>query len=104
LPAESICDSAVLAAHVFAEDPIKLGELVRRIASKDPAARLNVLVADGTRILATNWGNELCYRQFPDGVVVASEPYDDLPGWIDVPDRHLVIATRDTVDVTPLEA
>ncbi|PQM49475.1 Gamma-glutamyl-hercynylcysteine sulfoxide hydrolase [Mycobacterium talmoniae] len=39
----------------------------------------------------------------PDGVVVASEPYDDDPGWQDVPDRHLVTVTEDRVTLTPLE-
>jgi glutamine amidotransferase len=31
-----------------------------------------------------------------DGVVVASEPYDDDPAWEEVPDRHLVEVDRDT--------
>ena len=40
----------------------------------------------------------------PDGVVVASEPYDDDPRWVDVPDRHLLEVTRDGVAVTALES
>ena len=39
----------------------------------------------------------------PDGVVIASEPYDDDPDWTDVPDHHLVSATAETVTVTNLE-
>ncbi|EUA78599.1 hypothetical protein I553_2889 [Mycobacterium xenopi 4042] len=39
-----------------------------------------------------------------DGVVVASEPYDDDPNWEDVPDRHVVEVTADGVTLTALEA
>ena len=38
-----------------------------------------------------------------DGVVVASEPYDDDPRWTDVPDHHLVDVTADAVTLTDLE-
>lgn len=37
-------------------------------------------------------------------VVVASEPYDDAPGWVEVPDRHLLTATALEVSVRPLAA
>ncbi|MCW2759533.1 MAG: amidohydrolase [Nocardioidaceae bacterium] len=101
--AESVCDSAVLAAHVFAEGPDQLGETVRKVAAADPAAYLNLLLTDGTRILATTWGDPLSYLVEPDGVVVASEPYDDDPRWVDVPDGHLLEATPAGVAVTSLE-
>ena len=39
-----------------------------------------------------------------DGVVVASEPYDDDPRWADVPDHHLVDVTGRRVTITDLEA
>jgi gamma-glutamyl hercynylcysteine S-oxide hydrolase len=38
-----------------------------------------------------------------DGLVLASEPYDDQPGWEDVPDRHLVEVTAEGVTLTALE-
>ena len=99
--AESVCDSAVLAAHVFAQmtthmttqatpGPDHLAKIVVEVADLDPSARLSLLLTDGNRILATTWGDELSYLVEPDGVVVASEPYDDDPRWIDVPDRHLL--------------
>ncbi|MCL9760676.1 ergothioneine biosynthesis protein EgtC [Frankia sp. AiPa1] len=62
------------------------------------AARLNLLVTDGTQLVATAWGETLVYRVEADGVLVASEPDDDAPGWIHVPDRHLLVA--DTRKVT----
>ena len=73
------------------------------MARLDPGARLSLLLTDGDRILATTWGDPLSYLVEPDGVVVASEPYDDDPRWVDVPDRHLLEATRDGVAVTALE-
>jgi gamma-glutamyl hercynylcysteine S-oxide hydrolase len=101
--AESVCDSAVLAAHVFAQGPAHLAKVVTEVAALDPVARLSLLLTDGRRILATTWGDPLSYLEEPDGVVVASEPYDDDPRWVDVPDHHLLEATPDRVVVTPLE-
>ena len=64
--------------------------------------RLNLLAADGARIAATACGDTLSWRADERGVVVASEPYDDGPGWVDVPDRSLLLATPDGVTVSPL--
>ena len=100
--AESVCDSAVLAAHVFAQGPEHLGKVVTEVARLDPQARLSLLLTDGERILATTWGDPLSYLEETDGVVVASEPYDDDPRWVDVPDRRLVEVTRAGVTVTDL--
>jgi predicted glutamine amidotransferase len=35
-------------------------------------------------------------------VVVASEPFDDDPDWIEVDDERFVVATADGVEITPL--
>lgn len=64
--------------------------------------RLSFLLGDGEQITATAWGTSLCWRRLPGGVVVASEPYDDDPSWVDVPDRSLLIADRTGVAVSPL--
>jgi len=90
--------------------------------------RLNVLLADGTSLWATTWGDTLWWRPVgagparrapaaadrrPDGadgagVVVASEPLDDDPAWTAVPERSLLEATREgdavAVRVRPLAA
>ena len=68
----------------------------------DPLARLNILAANGSRLLATTWGDTLSILRRDDGVVLASEPYDDAPDWEDVPDRHLVEVTADGVTLTSL--
>jgi len=102
--AGSVCDSALLAAHVLAEGPGQLGRTVAQVGARDPGARLNLLLADGRRLLATTWGDVLSVLVDDDGVVVASEPYDDDPRWRDVPDRHLVEVSAAGVTLTALEA
>jgi gamma-glutamyl hercynylcysteine S-oxide hydrolase len=101
--AESICDSALLAAHVFASGPSEVVATLSAVAAADPDAYLNVLMTDGEQIVGVTWGDELSYLVEPDGVVVASEPWDDDPRWIDVPDHHLILVTSAGVTVTDLE-
>ncbi|MBD8869654.1 ergothioneine biosynthesis protein EgtC [Nocardioides donggukensis] len=102
--AESACDSALLAAHVFDRGPDLLGETVRAVAGRDPAAYLGLLLTDGERILATTWGDPLSHLVTDEGVAVASEPWDDDPRWVDVPDRSLLEVTPAGVTVTELES
>ena len=101
--AESVCDSAILAAVVFERGLDTLGETIAEIGMADPLARLSVLAANGSRLLATAWGDTLSILRRHDGVVLASEPYDESPDWEDVPDRHLVEVTADGVRMTPLD-
>lgn len=75
---------------------------VVRLAASTAGGRLNLLLTDGHSIAATVWGDTLCWRATRGGVVVASEPYDDEPGWTDLPDRSLLTATPDGVSVGPL--
>jgi len=102
--AESACDSAQLAAHLFDFGPERAGEFVRDLGKRDPDARLNLLLTDGRRIIATRWNDTLSILRTGGGVVVASEPYYDDPGWADVPDHHLVDVADGVVTVTELEA
>ncbi|SPM39942.1 Predicted glutamine amidotransferase [Mycobacterium numidiamassiliense] len=101
--AESVCDSAVLAATIFALGPDAVGETIAQIGALDGDARLNILVADGSRMLATTWGDTLSILRRDDGVVLASEPYDDDSAWEDIPDRHLVEVTATDVTLTALD-
>ena len=78
-----------------------LTEVVRR-AEEAGGGRLTMLVTDGQVITATVWGTSLCWRRLPAGVVVASEPYDDDPSWVDVPDRSLLVADATGATVEPL--
>ena len=101
--AESVCDSAVLAATVFERGLDALGDTIAEVGMADPLARLNILAANGSRLLASAWGDTLSILRRHDGVVLASEPYDESPDWEDVPDRHLVEVTAEGVTMTPLD-
>jgi glutamine amidotransferase len=104
---EASTDSAVLWALV--EQRLAAGAGVADAAAGVVAhaaatvdARLNLLLTDGAQIVGTTWGDTLSYRADERGVVVASEPYDDTAGWVDVPDRSLLVARPDGVTVEPL--
>ncbi|MDT5302365.1 MAG: gamma-glutamyl hercynylcysteine S-oxide hydrolase [Mycobacterium sp.] len=101
--AESTVDSALLAALIFDRGLDRLGETVTEVGAADPNARLNILAANGSRMLATTWGDTLSVLRRDDGVVLASEPYDDDPHWQEVPDRHLVQVEGAHVELTPLK-
>jgi gamma-glutamyl hercynylcysteine S-oxide hydrolase len=101
--AESTVDSAMLAALIFERGLDNLGDTISEVGAADPDSRLNILAANGSRLLATTWGDTLSVLRRSDGVVLASEPYDDHPNWRDVPDRHLVEVVDDRVTLTPLK-
>ncbi|NTY59693.1 ergothioneine biosynthesis protein EgtC [Mycolicibacterium sphagni] len=101
--AESTVDSAVLAALIFDRGLDNLGDTIAEVGTADPGARLNILAANGSRLLATTWGDTLSVLRREDGVVLASEPYDDHPDWQDIPDRHLVEVSGGQVSLTPLK-
>jgi glutamine amidotransferase len=101
--AESVVDSAVLAALIFRRGLDQLGATVAEVGAADPNARLNIMAANGSRLLATTWGDTLSVLRRLDGVVLASEPYDDHPDWQDIPDRHLVDVRDGTVTLTALD-
>ena len=88
--AESTNDSALLAALIFDRGLDSLGQTIVEVAAADPNARLNILAGNGSRLLATTWGDTLSVLHRRDGVILASEPYDDDPAWEEIPDRQLV--------------
>lgn len=79
-----------------------VASVVTEVAAAAPGSRLNLLLTDGSTIVATTWTHALWVRALPGAVVVASEPYDEDPGWREVPDGHLVTATPSDVDMTRL--
>jgi len=101
--AESTVDSAVLAALIFDRGLDDLADTIVEVGASDPGARLNIMAANGSRLLATTWGDTLSVLRREDGVVLASEPYDDHPDWQDIPDRHLVEVSGGQVSLTPLK-
>lgn len=79
-----------------------LAGTVRDVAARTEG-RYNLLIADGEAIAATAYGDTLVYRTGGGAVVVASEPSDDDPGWVEVPDRSVLVAADGRVTVKPLE-
>jgi glutamine amidotransferase len=101
--AESTNDSALLAALILERGLDVLGDTIVEVAAADPNARLNILAANGSQLRATTWGDTLSVLRQDDGVVLASEPYDDNPAWQEIPDRHLVVVEDSRVDLIPLK-
>lgn len=80
-----------------------LGALLVELADRAPASRLNFLLGDGRTLWATRWGNSLfTHLAWHGGRVVASEPFDDDPGWVPVPDGSLVTVTEAGCTVAPI--
>jgi glutamine amidotransferase len=74
------------------DDPaVALAATVAEVSAAAPGSRLNLLLTDGARGYATAIGHSLSVHHTPGRLVVASEPFDDDPAWIPVPDRHLVV-------------
>lgn len=68
--------------------------------------RLNLMLTDGELLAATACGDTLYVQTSLDdngavGTVVASEPYDDEPGWQPVADRTLVLVDRSGPTLRP---
>jgi glutamine amidotransferase len=101
--AESTNDSAVLAALIFERGMDALGDTIAEVAATDPNARLNILAGNGSQLRATTWGDTLFVLRSHDGVVLASEPFDDDPGWQEIPDRQLVTVEGSHVELTGLK-
>jgi gamma-glutamyl hercynylcysteine S-oxide hydrolase len=79
-----------------------LAATISAVRSAGLDGRFNFLLTDGRVIAATAAGDTLFYRHREGSVLVASEPGDDEPGWAEVPDDSVVIATPQQVSVTGL--
>jgi gamma-glutamyl hercynylcysteine S-oxide hydrolase len=84
-----------------------LAAVIGLLDAAQVSGRFNFLLTDGRMIAATAAGHSLWYRRTTqaggDSVVVASEPTDSEPGWIEVPDRSLLAASPGGVGIRPLE-
>jgi dimethylhistidine N-methyltransferase/ergothioneine biosynthesis protein EgtC len=108
LALQSRSDTALVWAMVLrrlragAQPAQALAGTITAIASAGGTGRFNLLLTDGSTIAATAAGDSLCYRQRAGGVIVASEPHDDEPGWHEVPQGSVIEATATGVLVSPL--
>lgn len=100
-------DSEVLFACVRqasrsgADLPDAIAQTVHAVLSLAPA-RLNLIVGDADRLIATALGDTLFTRRSTTGAWVASEPTDEEPGWTEVADGSLVTVTATDTTVVPL--
>lgn len=116
----ALTDSAALAALVAAElrarGPDQLGAALaaavtvaeKLCADAGEAATLTLLAADGRRIAGVRAAlgrasHTLFTRRRGAAALIASEPLDDGPGWVEVPDRHLVELDADGLSTRPLD-
>lgn len=108
---EGTTDSEVLFALVL--DQLDAGcspaEALDHVISQVLArteGRLNLLLSDGAQIFATTCGNSLFTLRgtglAAGGVLVASEPLDEDPGWTVVVPGSVVTANLDAMRVDPL--
>jgi glutamine amidotransferase len=99
-------DSALLWALVRRRlrDGASAQEAVERtvleVAAAAPGSRLNLMLTDGSVLVATAWTHALSTLATPEHVVVASEPWDTDPRWSAVPDKHMVVVV-DKDDPSP---
>jgi glutamine amidotransferase len=71
-----------------------LAATTAEILAAAPGSRLNLLLTNGTTAYATTYGHSLSVQSGPGRITAASEPFDDRPDWIPVPDGRLLTADR----------
>lgn len=109
LTLEATTDSVLLWALLrewleAGEDPLAaVTWLTGVVEEAGPGSRLNLLLTDGRTLIGTAWTHSLSYLDIGDGVLVASEPCDDDPGWTPVPDHHAVRVTGAGVEIIALQ-
>ena len=117
----TLTDAAVLALAVAGELRARPGggllaalaaavqEAEAACAAAGEGAALTLLAADGQRVAGVRSAlgspsPTLFTREGPGAVLAASEPLDSEPGWVEVPDRHLVELTAGGARHLPLDA
>ncbi|MBG0566271.1 ergothioneine biosynthesis protein EgtC [Actinoplanes aureus] len=94
-PTDSAALWALVRARLRAGEPAAkaVATVAGEVAASAPGSRLNLLLTDGTQLVATTLGHSLSVRSRRDSVLIASEPLDADPSWRSVPDGRLVVAT-----------
>jgi glutamine amidotransferase len=85
-----------------ADPAAALRATVAEVLDRAPGSRLNLLLTDGARAFATTAGHALSLRDRAGEVLIASEPFDDGPGWVAMPDHRLVSTRLTTYTVEDL--
>ncbi|MCM4078673.1 ergothioneine biosynthesis protein EgtC [Paractinoplanes hotanensis] len=101
-------DSALLWALV--RDQLRRGSglfeavagTVASVAASAPGSRLNLLLTDGTTVVASTVGHALSVLADEHSVLVSSEPLDADPSWRPVPDGTILVAEPGSLKQIPL--
>jgi gamma-glutamyl hercynylcysteine S-oxide hydrolase len=94
--------AALLTAIDNGQDPSDALTGVVKSVSENSGGALNLVLQDDDRIVASASGNSLFHRTIDNGVLVASEPFDDHQDWARIPDGSVVQASLEGITVTPL--
>ncbi|MEU4425328.1 ergothioneine biosynthesis protein EgtC, partial [Actinoplanes sp. NPDC024001] len=100
-PTDSAALWALVRARLRAGEPAAkaVAGVVGEVIVAAPGSRLNLLLTDGTQLVATTLGHALSVRARPGSVLIASEPLDAHPAWRPVPDGRLVVATASALSL-----
>jgi glutamine amidotransferase len=84
------------------ESPAESVAKVNALVEPGPGVRANMLLTDGTRVIATANGNSLFTKVSDEGVRLASEPTEDPTSWKRVADLSIIEADRDGMTIESL--
>jgi glutamine amidotransferase len=103
-PVDSALMFGLAASRWSAGTPLgaALVEVIREVQTVG-GGRLNMLAVDGRSIAGTTYGERLHVLERDTGIVVAGEPFDDDPDWVEVPEGVLVEGNEHGLTLTPLE-
>ncbi len=103
-PVDSALMFGLAASRWTAGTPLgkALVEVIREVQTVG-GGRLNMLAVDGRSIAGTTYGERLWALEKDTGISVATEPYDEDPDWLEVPEGVLVEANEQGLTLTPLE-
>jgi glutamine amidotransferase len=104
-PTDSALLWALVRHRLRAGDPPAeaVADTVRDVLVAAPGSRLNLLLTDGSRAVASAAGHALSVREHGDAVLIASEPLDDEPGWRPVDDGQLVTVADGRLLMRPMD-
>ncbi|MDX6326761.1 MAG: gamma-glutamyl hercynylcysteine S-oxide hydrolase [Nocardioidaceae bacterium] len=103
-PGDSALVFGLAASRWTAGTPLgaALVEVIREVQTVG-GGRLNLLAVDGHGFAGTTYGEQLWVLEKDTGITAASDPYDDDPDWLEVPQGVLVEGNEHGLTLTPLE-
>jgi glutamine amidotransferase len=84
------------------ESPAEAVAKVNALVEPGPGVRVNMLLTDGRRVIATANGNSLFTALTDTGIRIASEPTEDATSWKRVADLSIIEADRECMTIESL--